>query len=111
VDGVSQGAITTYTFTNVLLNLHDALPIEIDTYTITATAGANGSITPAGAVTVNATASQTFTIAAATNYHVKDVKVDGVSQGAITTHTCTNVLANHTIYANFEIDTYTINAT
>lgn len=71
--------------------------LAINTYTITASAGTNGSITPSGAVSVNSGSSQTFTITPNTGYHVADVLVDGVSQGAITTYTFNNVTANHTI--------------
>src|SRR5439155_2970915 len=52
-------------------------------YTITASAGSNGSISPSGAVTVNSGASQSFTITPAANYHVADVLVDGSSVGAM----------------------------
>src|SRR5439155_1308273 len=110
VDGSSVGAVTTYTFTNVTTTHTIAASFAINTYTITASAGANGSISPSGAVSVNATDSKTFTISPATNYHVADVLVDGVSVGAVTTYTFTNVLANHTIAASFAIDTRTITA-
>ena len=39
-----------------------------------------------------------------------DVLVDGVSVGAVTSYTFTNVTANHTIAASFAINTYTITA-
>jgi len=80
------------------------------THTITASAGANGSITPSGAVTVNHGNSQSFTIAPDANYHVVDVQVDSVSQGAITTYTFNNVTTDHTISVSFAIDTHTITA-
>ena len=111
VDGVSVGAVTSYTFTNVTANHTIAASFAIDTHTITATAGANGSISPSGSVTVNHGGSQTFTITANTGYHVADVLVDGVSVGAVTSYTFTNVTANHTIAASFAIDTHTITAT
>src|SRR5204863_293501 len=76
---------------------HIAATFAIDTYTITASAGANGSITPSGAVTLNPGANQTFTIAAAAGYHIADVLVDGVSAGAVASYTFTNVTASHTI--------------
>ena len=79
VDGASVGAVTSYTFTNVTANHTIAASFAIDTHTITATAGANGTISPTGAVTVNHGASQTFTITPATSYHVADVLVDGAS--------------------------------
>ena len=62
VDGVSVGAVTSYTFTNVTANHTIAASFAIDTYTITASAGANGTISPSGHVTVNYGANQTFTI-------------------------------------------------
>jgi|GEM_PF-1224812 len=77
------------------------IPPPPDTFTITATAGANGSISPSGAVTVNNGASQTFTITAGTGYDIADVLIDGASVGAVSTYTFTNVTANHTISASF----------
>jgi hypothetical protein len=69
-------------------------------YTITATAGAHGSISP-GTVTVKSGASKTFTIVPASNYIVADVKVDGASIGAKSAYTFTAVNRNHTINASF----------
>ncbi len=71
------------------------------TYTITASAGANGSVSPAGRVPVGYGASQTFTIIPNTGYEVADVMVDGGSKGSVTSYTFTNVKANHTISAAF----------
>ena len=71
------------------------------TYTITASVGIGGSITPSGATTVLKGGSQTYTISADSGYKIKDVKVDGVSQGVITTYTFDNVTSNHTIEATF----------
>ncbi|HQI16206.1 MAG TPA: S-layer homology domain-containing protein [Bacillota bacterium] len=71
------------------------------TYTITATSGTGGSISPGGSVTVSHGASQTFTITPDTNYSIDDVKVDNISQGRITSYTFSNVTDNSTIYATF----------
>ena len=70
-------------------------------YTITATAGEGGSITPAGAVSVKEGASQTFAIAAQEGYAIADVLADGQSVGAVDSYTFENVTANHTIAAVF----------
>ncbi len=70
-------------------------------YTITATAGEGGSITPAGAVSVKEGASQTFAITAQEGYAIADVLVDGQSVGAVDSYTFENVTANHTIAALF----------
>ncbi len=73
----------------------------IDRWTITASAGANGTISPTGAVAVVEGASQAFTITPNSGYTVSGVTVDGASVGAVTTYTFTNVVANHTIAATF----------
>ena len=70
-------------------------------YTITATAGEGGSITPAGEVSVKEGASQTFAIAAQEGYAIADVLVDGQSMGTVDSYTFENVTANHTIAALF----------
>jgi hypothetical protein len=110
VDGVSQGAIGTYTFTNVQANHTISASFSLNTYTITVTAGANGSITPATG-SVNCGDNATYTITADPCYSIADVIVDGVSQGAIGTYTFTNVTANHSISATFTLNTYTITVT
>jgi Subtilase family/Divergent InlB B-repeat domain len=110
VDGSSVSAVTTYTFTNVTANHSIAASFALNTYSITASAGANGSISPSGTATVSHGANQSFTITPAAGYHVADVLVDGSSVGAVTTYTFTNVTANHTIAASFNINTYTIAA-
>jgi hypothetical protein len=76
----------------------------LNTYTITASAGANGAISPSGTVTVNHGESKTFTITPSANYHVEDVKVDEKSIGAVTSYTLSAVTANHTISATFAKD-------
>ncbi|MFN8586383.1 MAG: hypothetical protein U0704_01175 [Candidatus Eisenbacteria bacterium] len=62
VDGVSVGTPTSYTFTNVTTDHTIAASFAITTHTIVASAGANGSITPSGSVTVNDGDDQAFTI-------------------------------------------------
>jgi len=82
--------------------------VAINTYTITASTGDNGSISPSGA-TVNHGANQSFTITPATGYHIADVLVDGTtSLGAVSSYTFKKVTKDHTISATFAIDTHTI---
>ena len=70
-------------------------------YTIAATAGEGGSITPNGDVSVKEGASQTFAITADNGYEIADVLVDGSSVGAVESYTFSDVKANHTISASF----------
>src|SRR5690606_26465056 len=65
--------------------------------TITATAGANGSITPSGDVIVECGENQTFTITANPGFEIADVLVDGESVGAVSTYTFEDVNEDHTI--------------
>jgi len=86
-----------YTFSNVQANHTISAAFTPITFTLTASAGTGGSISPSGTVTVNQGASQSFTITPNSGFLVSTVTVDGVNQGAITTYTFSNVTANHTI--------------
>jgi len=70
-------------------------------YTITATAGSGGSISPSGNVIVDTGSDQTFTITPQRGYQVSDVLVDGVSMGLVISYTFTNISSDHTIHAEF----------
>ena len=74
---------------------------ERPVYTIKATAGIHGSITPSGDVDVLHGGSHTFTIAANRGYAISNVKIDGVSIGAVKSYTFENVTGNHTIEVTF----------
>ena len=74
---------------------------ERPVYTVKATAGSHGSITPSGNVDVLHGGSQTFTIAANSGYAISNVKIDGVSIGAVKSYTFENVTENHTIEVTF----------
>ena len=111
VDGVNIGAINTYTFTNVTTNHTINAYFKMTTYTITASAGTGGSISPLGTATLNIGASQTYTITPTAGYSITDVQVDGGSVGAVTIYTFANITANHTIAATFAANpSYTITA-
>ncbi|MBI5021905.1 MAG: T9SS type A sorting domain-containing protein [Ignavibacteriales bacterium] len=111
VDGVQNPSSTSYTFTNVTANHTISVTFVPDSLTITASAGANGTITPSGNVLVGYATNQLFTITPDTGYHVVNVLIDGSPIGAQTNYTFTNVVTNHSISASFAIDTLTITAT
>ena len=131
VDGSSvkdQLINNSYTFTNVQGNHTISVTFqatggepEPETYTITASAGEGGSITPSGSVTVDEGANQTFTITLNEGYEIADVLVDSSSvlgQLSGNSYTFTNVQADHTISVTFratgggepEPETHTITA-
>ena len=70
-------------------------------YTIKATAGAGGSISPSGNVSVREGRDQTFTITPDKGYAVANVKIDGKSIGAVKSYTFENVKRAHTIEVSF----------
>ena len=70
-------------------------------YTIKATAGAGGSISPSGSVSVREGRDQTFTITPDKGYAVANVKIDGKSIGAVKSYTFENVSRTHTIEVIF----------
>ena len=104
-----------YTFENIVANHTIAVTFEQITYTITATAGENGTIDPEGEVTVNCGENKEFTIAPNTGYRILSLLVDGVSQPTENNvYIFENVTANHTIEVTFvdeNATTHTITAT
>ena len=85
--------------------IYEAVPVT--EYTITATAGANGTISPNGAVRVTAGGSQTFTISPSSGYVIDSLKVDGLEVTAATSYTFSDINANHTIEAAFKQESQT----
>ena len=70
-------------------------------YTITASAGAGGIISPSGTVGVAYGSSKTFTITPNSGYVITELNVNGVAVAAASTYSFTNVQANQTISASF----------
>ena len=101
--GMTRGGCTAF-IDNVKLTTSGGsseTPTQPTTYTITASAGQGGSITPSGAVSVAKGGSQTFTIKPSDNYEIEGVKVDNQSVGKKTEYTFENVTKAHTIAATF----------
>ena len=111
VDGVSVGAVPSYAFVNISTGHTIHVDFAINVYDITATAGANGSIAPAGTVQVEHGSGTNFTITANIGHHISDVLVDGVSVGPVSTYAFLNVTNARSIYAGFAIDTFTLTVT
>jgi hypothetical protein len=100
-NGVIQWMADQYEFVvdhdRTLVANFEALP----TYTISAMAGANGTITPQGDVIVVKGADQTFIMAPDLGGSILKVMVDGIDIGPVDSYTFTNVNRNHTIYVSF----------
>src|SRR5205814_10235135 len=61
VDGVSVGAVTSYNFSNVTAGHTIDATFAITTHTVTASAGANGAISPSGTISINDGDNSSFT--------------------------------------------------
>ncbi len=116
-DAISELVNNVYTFVNVTANHTIAVtfaPVSSTTYTIIATAGANGTITPNGVITVNEGATQTFRITPNNGYRIATVMVDDVNvidDVVDFEYTFYNVTADHRINVTFTngdaVDEYT----
>ena len=110
IDGVPQEATSSYTFSNVTKDHTIAAVFSVKTYTINASAGSGGSISPSGNTSVNHGANQSYVISPNNGFTIADVIVDGVSQGATGSYIFSNVTSNHTISAVFKVNSFTITA-
>jgi hypothetical protein len=120
IDGVNDPAAASaasYTFTNVTANhtiyVSFKLTGQQPQYTITASVGEHGNISPSGNVLVDQGNSQTFTFTPENDYEINQVLVDGVNDPAAASagsYTFGNVTANHTIYVSFKLIQHTITA-
>ena len=96
--GMQDSSVETFTYT---------IQIPVTEYTINSTAGANGSITPGGAVKVAKGDNQTFTISPSSGYVIDTLKVDGSEVTATTSYTFSDVNTDHTIEVTFKQESQT----
>jgi hypothetical protein len=102
VDNVNVGSVSSYTFTNVSA-AHNIRAVFVAMHQIFAFVPNvdQGSITPADAIVVKDGSSQTYKIVPSPGFTVYDVIIDGMSAGAVTIYTFTNITEDHCIYAAF----------
>ena len=81
--------------------------VELAEYTITASAGAGGTISDAGSTTLTEGSDKTYAITANEGYAIADVLVNGTSVGAVSTYTFEDLRADATIEVRFVFDHYT----
>jgi hypothetical protein len=120
VDGVAVAPATSYTFNNVAashtLSATFGTTPPVASYTITASAGINGSISPTGTTSLTSGSSKTYTVTPSTGYYVVSVVVDGATVASNVpsggySYTFSNVTGNHTISATFGVRSYNIVST
>ncbi len=101
VNGVSVGAVSRYTLTNVKAHHTIAATFAPRKLHIRSTARRGGRIRPSGMVSLAAGRNKMFIITPAVHHQISDVKVDNTSIGPVSSYTFTDVTANHTISATF----------
>ena len=90
-------ALTAFNSSNVQSGYSPELVVD----SLTASAGSGGTISPSGTFFQSQGGSQTVTITPSAGYKTARVRVNGVSVGAVSRYTLTNVKAHHTIAATF----------
>ncbi len=70
-------------------------------YTVSASAGVGGSITPSGSIRQLAGTDVSLTISADEGYEIADVIVNGASVGAVSSYRFRNLNADHQIFVSF----------
>ena len=108
---VAQTGGTTYTALNIQENKTVEVTFKPITYTITATAGNGGSISPSGVQTVNCGSNQTFTATPDACHEIDQWTMNGnVVQTGGATYAISNIQANATVDVTFKAITHTITA-
>ncbi len=110
VDGVSAGALSSYTFSDVQADHTLEARFAQTTYTVTTSAGPGGSVSPAGTVVLPVTETLEVRIQPAARFRIFDVQVDGVSRGAVGSVLLAGP-EDHTVAAFFERTHHLVTAT
>lgn len=114
IDGVAQGTPTSWKFTNLTSShavsiVFEAIPVKLDTVTITS--GLHGKASPTGVVSVKDGDSLVVNFIPDSAWQIKSVTIDGVAQGTPTSWKFTKIAAKHTVSVDFvKYDTVVISA-
>ena len=120
IDGVTttytqDDAVVTLSVPYTAINADHSVSVSFAQfmYTITATAGANGTVNGETTISEELAYGTNYTLnfTPAANYQVADVVVDGQSVGAVDSYQFINITANHTVDVSFEAVMYTLTAT
>jgi type IV pilus assembly protein PilY1 len=116
LEGYTQSTITVYANDEIITPEEGVYTIEnivedqevtvtgvtLNEYRIVAKANYGGTISPEGTIMVAHGDSKTFNITPDANYQIKDVLVNGISVGTVTSYTFANVIADGEIEAYFD---------
>ncbi len=101
----AQGQMGAWDFSSIWESHKNTFPtfqwFSAATYTITASAGTGGVISNEGSLSVLDGSNQSYNITTDNGYTIADVLVDGLSVGAVSSYTFSNISASHTISVTF----------
>ena len=117
IDGVSKGALTTYTFSNITSDHKIEVWFAKKQFKITSSSNSLGSISPSGTITVEYNGSQKFEFVPKTGCYLATITIDDtnltskeIEKALLNGYTFNNVVENHNIIAVFKVMVYEINA-
>ncbi len=108
-NGASQPAANPYVISNVQADHTVVVTFAIDTFTVAASAGSKGSVSPASQV-VDYGSSASINITPDAGYHIETITDTGTPQAIINPYVISNVQADHNVVVTFAIDTFAITA-
>lgn len=108
VDGVNAGPISSYEFSSVTSSHTIDAYFSIDQLSVTAALHGNGTITPAGSISIGYGHDTTVVFSAGTGYHIDSVVVNGSVVDSASQYTFVNVTAANTINVYSSPDHHTI---
>lgn len=110
VDDASIGAVSNYTLNDISEDHSITAGFGRIHYTVSAGAGAGGSIDPSGDMTVEHGDSVGFVVSASEGYSISDVTINGESQGPVSEFTIHDISADQHVTASFSERSYSITA-
>ena len=106
VDGTNAGNVTSYTFTNVTVAHLIKVYFSVLKFTISVTAGSNGTISPSGNLNVNYGDSARFIFTPNSGHKIDSVIVNNVSVGQVSFYTFKNITTNQSLKVVFAKTTW-----
>lgn len=83
-------------------NVSVCAAFNLKTYTIKASSGKGGAISPSGTSLADSGSYKTYIFTPSNGYCISSVKIDGISISPIASYTFNNIKANHTISVSFK---------
>ncbi|MCX8481336.1 MAG: fibronectin type III domain-containing protein, partial [Sediminibacterium sp.] len=108
VSGIKIDNVNTYTLDSVKSDQTILVSYKFQTYTIIASAGTGGTISPVDTLLVNYGAQPTYTITPNEGYVIDSIIVNGIKINNVYIYTFDSVKLNQTILVSFKLQTYTI---